>query len=426
MPSADAVSQSVLSALRDREEELTGLLTDLIRHHPVYGTDGQITALELLRTRLTAAGFSVRLRSHSPKDLQPSPEYVDVPALGDEFADYPARERWFLTAEREFGPGGPHVLLNGHVDVDFVTAPQDWAEPGLWRSGVERDGRIVGRGACDMLGGVAAYVHVLTVLAPHLADARGAVTVHLVLDEEIGGNGTLAALLGENGRRFDVGLIAEPTGGVVCNRTYGFHQFLVRCFGDPVHMAFAGGYDNAHRVLADLIPELEELDEWIAGRTGAPSRTRHVMYGVITGGSDAAVPAETCDVQVTLALPPMISPDEAMDRLAAKLSRLTGPRRPPVLESYGLSFPGSSHDDPRWCDTVLGSGRSCEVPLARGDFPSACDARLLESAGIPTLVYGPGSLTRAHSSDEYVTRKDLADYCQVLAQTLLTLWSPHA
>ncbi|KUM98068.1 hypothetical protein AQI95_41505 [Streptomyces yokosukanensis] len=426
MRPGDVVDKAVLTALKDREEELTGLLGDLIRCHPVYGSEGQRAALDLLRTRLEAVGFSVRMHSHTAKEIASSAEYVDVPSLGTEFADYPDRERWFLTAERVFGPGGPHVLLNGHVDVDFVTAPHDWAEPGLWRSGADRDGRIIGRGACDMLGGVAAYVQVLTTLVPHLSEARGAVTLHLVLDEEIGGNGTLAALLSESDRRFDVGLIAEPTGGLVCDRTYGFHQFSVRCFGDPVHMAFADAYDNAHRVLADVIRELEELDDWIAGRAASTSRTRHVMYGVISGGSDAAVPAETCEVQVTLALPPTITAHEVTDRLAARLSRLTGVRRPPVLESYGLSFPGSSHDDARWCDTVLDSGRSCGVALARGDFPSACDARLLESAGIPTIVYGPGSLTRAHSSDEYVTREELTDYCQVLALTLLTLWSPGA
>jgi acetylornithine deacetylase len=273
----------VFAELRRRREDLVDLVRALIRCHPIYGSMGQVKALELLADRLSKAGLDVSWNIVDMDQLRRSGLHLDVSSFGPEFADYFATQRPSVTASRQFPGAGPTVLLNGHVDVEFVTSPQSWREPGLWRSGALADGRLYGRGSCDMLGGIACYVHVLTCLRPYLPHLAGGVTVQLVLDEEVGGNGTLSELLRAGPDLPDVALIAEPTDGAVCTTTYGFHQFLVRCYGAPVHMAYARGDANAVRHLASVIDKLEDLDEWLATQVAADRRTRHVMYGRVRG-----------------------------------------------------------------------------------------------------------------------------------------------
>ncbi|WP_411139265.1 M20 family metallopeptidase [Streptomyces sp. C10] len=415
------VLDQVLADLAARREELTDLLARLIRAHPVYESPGQSEALDIAMRHLADSGLDARTTEVSLPQLAASPHYVDVPSFGGEFVRYGQIPRTGLTATRRFSTDGCHVVLNGHLDVEFVTAPQNWSEPDLWSSGAVRGDRVYGRGASDMLGGVACYLHTLRSLAPHLGDAQGAVSVQLVLDEEIGGNGTLWQLLTMDDPRPDVAIIAEPSDGRICGRTRGFHQLKVICEGDPVHMVFAREYDNAVRVAADVLLALEELNSWIADRYSDIAEGRFVLCGALEGGTDAAVPASRVELLVTLALPPELSPDQVEKRLAERLTALGLPRTPTV-HPYGLSFPGSMTRDGRLRNLLLDAGHAIGVEVTAGEFPSACDARLFDAFDIPVTVFGPGSLTRAHGCDEYIRMDELTDYCVVLAAALTELW----
>ncbi|MEV2263108.1 M20 family metallopeptidase [Streptomyces anulatus] len=411
----------VLGDLTRRRQELTDLLARLVQAHPIYESPGQDDALRLAAEHLVGSGLDVQFSEASLDVLMSSPLYVDVPAFGGDFESYGRVPRTALTATRVFDSPGCHVILNGHLDVEYVTAPGDWFEPGLWSSGAVRDGRIYGRGTSDMLGGVACYLHVLRSLAPHLERAEGAVSVQLVLDEEIGGNGTLWQLLRSQGAPADLAIIAEPSDGVACARTRGFHQFKVVCFGAPVHMVFAREHDNAVRTAADVLRILEDLNCWIAEQFPGSDARRFVLCGVIGGGTDAAVPAARVELLVTLALPPEIAPHTVERRLSEALFAL-GLAKTPVIERYGLSFPGSATTDHRFADALNEAGRRTGLPVGHGEFPSACDARLYDAFGVPVTVFGPGRLDRAHGSDEYVTLDELDDYCAVLAASLMHLW----
>ncbi|MFB9607847.1 M20 family metallopeptidase [Streptomyces roseofulvus] len=410
-------------ALRSDSEELVALLQELVRCHPVYGTPGQQAVMDVAERHLRETGLAVRRFEVDHEALRRSEHYVDVTAFGGEFTTYGDVPRDAVSAWADFPADGPHVVLNGHVDVEFVTSPYSWDRPGLWSSGLAADGRVYGRGTCDMLGGVACYLYVLRKMAPLFDRARGAVTVQIVLDEEIGGNGTLAQLLEPRGKPVDVALIAEPSDLTVCEQTRGFHQFAIHYTGEPVHMVFAQPFDNANRALPALIGALEELDAWVADQAGSRTARRYVMYGDVRGGSDAAVPAESVELRVTLALPPQVGVDEVMRRLADDLARLSQSwPRSPRIRDYGLRFPGSELSDEPLVEELLAAGRRHGMLLLRDEFPSACDARLFEAFGIPSVVFGPGSLRRAHSSDEWVDVSELVDYCVVLAEALMKTW----
>src|SRR4029079_6802104 len=106
-------------------------------------------------------------------------------------------------------PGGRRIVLSGHLDVVPPGAGAPWTvDP--W-GGEVRGGRLYGRGACDMKGGVAAILAAVRALdaAGHLDDLAGEVVVALVPSEEDGGQGTLAAI--RAGVAGDLSVITEPS-----------------------------------------------------------------------------------------------------------------------------------------------------------------------------------------------------------------------
>ncbi|MDX2937638.1 M20 family metallopeptidase [Streptomyces ipomoeae] len=412
------------------------LTSRLIRCHPQYRGAGVGAALDLLADQFGALGFETELRSIDGDRLRSSPLYCDVTRWGGIFAGYGFDGVAQLVATRDFASGGPHVLLNGHIDTEFVDDEHQWSSPGLWRSGELRGERIYGRGASDMLGGVSGIVAALRRLVEHPGLA-GRVTVHIVVDEEIGGNGTLALLLdmeaaAVDGRAVDVALIAEPTAGYVCASTSGFQQYRIRCHGNPCHMVYARDGDNALTQAAHALLALDEADATLRRRHPLLPGSRYLLAGKLHGGTDAAIPAASAEIELTAALPPWIAESDALATVEEHLARrcTAAGLAIPRVEPYGLSFPGSgavSHGGAAVSYGEAGDGRSALVralldadgDLRAGHFPSACDARLYEHFGIPAIVFGPGDLARAHGPDEYVTLAELEQFSDSLGSALI-------
>ncbi len=142
-------------------------LQQLIRFHPVFASDGQLSALDYCAERLAALGYEVQHVEYTAAELIDDPRYVDVSKFGGKFEPYSHLRRSLVTARKHFGDGGAHLLLNGHVDVEEVSAPHQW-RTAAWDSGLHRDGFIYGRGSSDMLGGIASYLWTLQQLDDEL------------------------------------------------------------------------------------------------------------------------------------------------------------------------------------------------------------------------------------------------------------------
>ena len=107
----------------------------------------------------------------------------------------------------EMGAGGRDLLLDGHIDVVPAGEPSSWSvDP--WR-GALREGRVFGRGACDMKAGLCAALFAAKALRDARVPLRGRVLVASVVGEEDGGLGTLATLL--RGHSADGAIVTEPT-----------------------------------------------------------------------------------------------------------------------------------------------------------------------------------------------------------------------
>ncbi|MEM8789760.1 MAG: acetylornithine deacetylase/succinyl-diaminopimelate desuccinylase family protein, partial [Pseudomonadota bacterium] len=175
--------------------------------------------------------------------------------------DSDAHPRWNLVARREGGGPGPCVHFNGHTDV--VEVGHGWTVPSF--DGLIRDGRVYGRGACDMKGGLAAAIVAAEVFADHLPGHPGAIEISATADEESGGYGGVAHLA-EHGffrpGRVDHVIIPEPLNkDRICLGHRGVWWAEVETFGHIAHgaMPFLGDCAVAHMgaVLAQIDTHLK-------------------------------------------------------------------------------------------------------------------------------------------------------------------------
>ena len=234
--------QPVLDKIDDRVDELVELTRDLIRF-PTINPPGEAyqPCAEYIGSRLAKRGFTI--------------EYVRaVDAPGDCDA-YP---RINLVARREGSRAGPCVHFNGHIDV--VEVGSGWTVPPF--DGLVKDGRVYGRGACDMKGGLASAIIAVEALIDTDPDYPGAIEISATVDEESGGFGGVA-YLAERGwfsaPRVDHVIIPEPLNvDRVCIGHRGVWWAEIETKGRMAHgsMPFLG--ESAIRHMAAALDRFEQ------------------------------------------------------------------------------------------------------------------------------------------------------------------------
>lgn len=351
-----------------------------------------------------------------------TPDDVDLPRHpafhpGRTYADRPD-----VVATLRGSGGGRSLVLSGHADT-VPAGPSGWTDD-PW-SGAVRDGRLFGRGAFDMKGGLAAALLAVLILKRERIPLRGDILFESVVDEEFaGGHGTLAARL--RGHRADAAVVPENSGMTVYHMHRGF--WLVR-----LTVRGGGGIDFAGAA-ADLDNPLEHLGrliEWVKAyrdirRVNArvPAAYRHLAEPspvLITkagaGAFDDTAPIAVPDAAtVEVYLQPM--PGESRAELEAEFFGFLDPllhadgwfRTHPVERSYPYRFiPGSGipADHPLVaCATeslAAATGRPAVVRAA----PYPCDLYIFNDLfRTPGILLGPGG-GNAHAPDEYVLIDDL-------------------
>ena len=173
--------------------------------------------------------------------------------------------------------GGRALVVNGHVDVVGAGERERWASDPF--AAEIRDGRIYGRGACDMKGGLAAALVALEALGDAGIRLDGDVVFEAVTDEETCAMGTIAAI--ERGYRGDAGLVPEPTGFDLWIATRGLLHGTLSVEGRSAHAEMNqpswqdGGGVNAIQKTMPLLGALDELSARWAGRADK----RHPLLG---------------------------------------------------------------------------------------------------------------------------------------------------
>ena len=317
-------------------------------------------------------------------------------------------------------PGAPVLMLNGHLDVvgtdGMSHAPFD---------GDERDGRLYGRGAADMKGGVAAMCAAAARAHAH-GGLRGEVVIAAVADEEFESAGTRALVerLEAGTLRADACVITEPTRLAVMPAHRGFAWYTVTVHGRAAH---GSRYDigvDAIRHAGLLLAELDALDA-----VELPARAPHALLGrgslhasLVEGGAGLTTYPERCVLRLERRTIPGESAASALAEIEAAGARVAARLRAAGREAFradaALDFAQPPSDVAPDAPVVRALGAALtgagEATRVEG-MPAWTDAALLNAAGVPTVCFGPGDIALAHSAEEWVALDEVARAADVLA-----------
>jgi succinyl-diaminopimelate desuccinylase len=336
------------------------------------------------------------------------------------------------------GGAGPVVHLNGHIDV--VPAGDGWTVDPF--GGQVMDGKIFGRGVCDMKAGIAASVFAAEAIARAGVALPGTVEISGTADEESGGFAGVA-YLAETGRirkgRTDFVIIPEPLNvDRICVGHRGVYWFEVTARGRIGHgsMPFLGV--NAIDGMGQLLQAVRErLIPALASRRTAvpvvPAGARHATINIngIEGGQAVDGIQTPCIADLCRAVFDrrfLIEEgfDAAKQEIAALVAEVAA-RAPDVrfdVRDLMIVHPTRTPDD----SPVIGAlersirrvlGKNAELVASPGTYDHKHVARI---AGVPHCVaYGPGELEQAHQPDEYCRIDDLVNAAKVIALATLDL-----
>ena len=372
------------------------LLADLVRTPSHPGVPRQEEAVvRLLAAWLTARGVTPEIREVAPG-------------------------RPNLLARLTGPQPGRRLILCGHTD----TVPLNAGEPGSGFSAEVKEGRLLGRGACDMKGAVAAMAAALTALAPTFT--RGEVLLAAVADEEMASLGA-EALVAE-GIKADGAIVGEPTGNRLALGHKGLEWLEIAFAGRAAHGGTPQAGVNAITAAAGFLTLVEaKLVPVLAARAHPLLGPPTINAGTIAGGDQPSTVAAACRIQVDRRTVPGESYDSAVAELTALVSEVE--RTMPGVTGTVSRVPGGMRTlehGPALIDETHSLSRAAATAIehvtGRRDpptsFPAWTDASLLSNfASIPCVIVGPGDLSLAHSPRESVPLAEVRDAARIYAKT---------
>jgi succinyl-diaminopimelate desuccinylase len=417
------ISDQLFTIVEARRDELVELARQLIRF-PTVNPPGEAygPCAEFVGRRLEARGFGV--------------DYVRAHGTPGDNDRYP---RINMVARREGARPRPCVHFNGHIDV--VETGGGWTvEP---FAGVVSDGKLFGRGACDMKGGLAAAIIAVEALFDCGAELPGVLEISATVDEESGGYGGVH-YLAERGwfspPRVDHVIIPEPLNvDRVCIGHRGVWWAEIETHGRIAHgsMPFFGDCAVRHmnavidRFERDLYPQLLQRN---TAMPVVPAGARHPTLNInsLHGGQaeqSSGYPAPCVPDSCRMVIDRRLLIEESMPGVKAEVTD--------ILDELARTRAGFSYSirdifevNPSMADRNGPVARMTAAAIRRvtgrdPEFicsPGTYDQKHIDRVGRlkECIAYGPGLLDLAHKPDEYVVIDDMVTSAKVMA---LAAWS---
>ena len=315
-------------------------------------------------------------------------------------------------------PHGRSLMYNGHLDVVGVD--------GMTHSpfaGETVDGRLFGRGATDMKGGVAAMCAAAWRAAA--AGAGGEIVVTAVVDEEWQSAGTRGLI--DRGVRADACIVTEPTRMAIAPSHKGFTWTEVTFTGRAAH---GSRYDvgvDAIRHAGLLLAELDRVEREELVRHTHPLLGHASLHASdIAGGSGWSTYPDRCALTVERRTVPGESPDDAvreMERALERVSATDTAVRGTVRHVFS-QWPSDVAVDSPIVTALSTAMRAAGESVVIEGLSAWTDAALLNAAGIPAICYGPGDISLAHSATEWVAEDEIRRAATVLERLALDWCGP--
>jgi acetylornithine deacetylase len=323
----------------------------------------------------------------------------------------PAPGRTSVLGKLAGSGGGRSLMLNAHCDTVDAGG---MAEP---FSGAIRDGKVYGRGAYDMKGGLAACMAAVKALVDAGARLRGDVLVAAVADEEYGSLGTSGLI---QRVKVDGAIVTEPTGLEVCLAHKGYLWIEVEIAGRAAHGSkFELGID-ANMKMGHFLSRLSVLERELRARpphplVGPPS----LHAALLSGGTGLSTYAPSSTVKIERRTVPGETEAQAAAEIQNIVDRLAA-EDPDFRAAVRPFFVRHPFEVARTAPIVRAVDRAASAVLGRparhiGDTPWM-DAALLQAAGVETVVCGAAG-AGAHSDVEWVDLESVVKLAEILAET---------
>jgi acetylornithine deacetylase len=406
----DRVEQRVLDAL-----DVDGLVELLCELIAIPSLSGQETPVqERVAAEMERSGLEVDLWQLDIDELRRHPAYT---------TDVEREEALGVVGALGRDDGGRSLILNGHVDVVPAGDRSHWSYP-PWQGTIE-GGRVYGRGAVDMKGGLCCALFAARALHTAGVRLRGRLLVESVVGEEDGGVGTLAAVL--RGYRADGAVVVEPTELQVAPAQAGALDFRIIVPGQAAHGCLREEGVSAIEKFIPLYQALMRLErERNKGVDDPLFAGYRLPYALSVGKVCAGDWASSVPDRLTLEGRYGVAVGEdvtiARRQFEESVAQAAGADdwlrdHPPQIEWLGGQFtPASIPPDHSLVRTLSEAYHVASGIRARvAGMTYGADMRLLVNEGrTPAVLFGPGDVRQAHRPDEFVAVSDL----EVAARTL--------
>lgn len=390
----------LLNACKELEGEMTDFLSKLVSFDSLSSYEGPV--MEWLYEQFSQVADEC--------EKVPVPEsIVDDPDYSFRMGDQPYEGRPNVRVVMKGAGSGKRVLMNTHADV----VPPSMGQERPFEPYVE-DGRIYGRGTCDDKGQIASVWLLFKAMKKLGLKPEGDVILHIVIEEEVGGNGTLALI--REGEEADVCLNLEPTELNVLTSVRGALWFTGTVYGRAGHSGSAGTTVSALKMAIEAMNIIEEYHDDLLKETHGDdplflsyANPMPVTFGQLEAGDWPAMAPQKAVFKGVFGI--LSSPKEEV--MAEMLDRVKTRGPEWLKDNFELSF-SYKHDTSRMdpdhpaVKILLDSLSVMDVTAKIDAAPYGADAWFYNNfLGIPTMAVGAGSIGDAHTRHENVVLGDV-------------------
>lgn len=328
--------------------------------------------------------------------------------------------------------GGRSLILNGHMDTMPAGNLDSW-NTNPWKM-TQMTGRLYGLGTDDMKGGLSAMILALELVLSLGFEPRGDIIIESVVDEEGGGNGTLACV--DRGYRADGAIIAEGSNMEVFSANRGAWLVQAELEGVPIHASLRGFGVNAIDKMIKVIGCIRELEtKWMTTKRHSLLAPPTFNIGYIEGGTAASTVAESCTMKFDVEYFPSetdsfgvcypVDKDEVAKEVENYILLMCQgdewlKDHPVKLQWYQDCSPFETESEHPLVQTMADVSEEVTGKRVISGMTAGCDARHLTNIlKIPTVVYGPGSCHYAHRVNEYLPEEQFYMAIEVFAKMII-------
>lgn len=414
-----SLNEQVKENIAKNKEDYIEFLQKIVQEQTITGNEKK--AQQIVADRLMSKGLEVDTWDPDYDELTKS-EFFNP--LRDNYDGSPN-----VVGVLKGKENGRSLILNGHIDVVPSGDKSKWTQDPY--GGEVVDGKLYGRGTTDMKGGNMSTLIALETIIDMGIELKGDVIYESVIEEETGGAGTLAAI--QRGYKADAAIVPEPSEMRIFPKQQGSLWFEVKVTGMSAH----GGtrYEGVSAlekgwIVFDEIMKLEE-------KRNAPLR-KDPLYkgnpipipiniGQFNGGYFPSAVAEEATIQGRYGVAPGETIEEAKEEFIAMLDNLKYldvwfEENPATVEWGGIHLPPGEMELDHPMLKILKDKYfdvQQEEPTIAGSVWGTDGGLLTQAGEIPSVIFGPGTTSMAHFTDEYVELDKMFKAAEIIALTII-------